>query len=83
MPSNLNSAKNLDQTVFKIPNWRVSIVLPMTNGDLHTIGGGRSSISLYGDNLSNHFFVTEVEEFARRYQVVCFPAIWHRALKPS
>ena len=33
-------------------------------------GGGRSSISLYGDNLSNHFFVTEVEEFARRYQVV-------------
>lgn len=70
MPSNLDPAKNLAQTVFKIPNWRVSIVLPMTNGDLHRIGVGRSSISLYGDNLSNHFFVTEVEEFARRYQVV-------------
>lgn len=42
----------------------------MKRKDLYSEGRGRSSISLYGDNLSNHFFVTEVEEFARRYQVV-------------
>ncbi|MDB0025394.1 glycosyltransferase [Flavobacteriales bacterium] len=42
----------------------------MKSKDLHTEGRGRSSISLYGDNLNNHFFITEIEEFAQRYQVV-------------
>ena len=46
-------------------------MLSMKSKDLYSEGeGGRGSISLYGDNLSNHFFITEVEEFARRYQVV-------------
>ena len=38
--------------------------------NLNNIGGTSNSISVYGDDLRNHFFMTEIEEFAKRFEAV-------------
>ena len=50
------------------PRGHKQFVLLMKN--LNDIGSTTNSISVYGDDLRNHFFMTEIEEFSKRFEAV-------------